>query len=90
MSRIFQFKKVACDGVNVLSAYEVFMHYSSIGFVWKVRGFSYRGMQGWNRGIRLRDYHPTHWEFDKKLDAYKAATSYSRQTAAERLSETKS
>jgi hypothetical protein len=33
-----------------------------IGFVWKVRGFSYRGVDGWNRGVRLKDFHPIHWE----------------------------
>lgn len=32
-----------------------------LGCVYKHRGFSYRGKQGWNRGVRLRDFHPTEW-----------------------------
>lgn len=32
-----------------------------LGYVYKRRGFSYRGKQGWNRGVRLRDFHPTEW-----------------------------
>jgi hypothetical protein len=32
-----------------------------LGCVYKQRGFSYRGRDGYNRGIRLRDFHPTDW-----------------------------
>lgn len=38
-----------------------------IGYVWSEEGFSYRGTQGWNRGIRLRDYRPTEWHFGVRL-----------------------
>jgi len=34
---------------------------TSLGWVRRQRGFSYRGVDGWNRGIRLRDFHPTEW-----------------------------
>lgn len=62
------FKKLA-EHLLRRSTYEVFADGASIGFVWSKRGFSYRGTQGWNSGIRIRDFHPTEWYYGKTLDA---------------------
>lgn len=43
--------------------YAVFRGRRLLGYVWSYVGFSYRGEQGWNRGIRLRDYHPVEWRY---------------------------
>ena len=40
------------------------------GFVWSVNGFSYRGTQGWNRGIRCQDFHPIEWHQGVTLGSY--------------------
>lgn len=53
-------------GLNMESAYEVTWGLHQ-GFVWSKRTLSYRGSQGWNRGIRLKDFHPLHWEYGKQL-----------------------
>lgn len=39
-----------------------------IAYVWSIRRLSYRGMQGWNRGIRLKDFHPKTWEWGWKRE----------------------
>lgn len=50
------------------------------GYVWSRKGFSYRGTQGWNRGIRIRDYHPTEWHFNFDGTSLKDRRSYGMQT----------
>lgn len=71
---------------GMLSAYSVTADGKQIGFVWKRKGFSYRGMQGWNRGIRLRDFHPIEWVWGERLGVSDGRLStYSRQNAADRL-----
>jgi hypothetical protein len=45
------------------TAYAVHRGRRLVGYVWSVVGFSYRGTQGWNRGVRLRDYHPVEWRY---------------------------
>lgn len=45
----------------VITAYRVRRNGVLIGFVWSCRVLSYRGTQGWNRGIRIRDFHPLEW-----------------------------
>ena len=72
------------DSVLYLTAYEVFHADKSIGFVKKRRGFSYRGTGGWNRGIRLRDYHPIEWVYGKELHSANSWCS-NRQRGAENL-----
>lgn len=43
--------------------YEVVLNGSVIGKVYRREGFSYRGTNGWNSGIRCQDFHPTVWHF---------------------------
>jgi len=45
------------------TAYQVFLGGKEIGFVWSRTELSYRGTQGWNRGVRLQDFHPICWRF---------------------------
>lgn len=52
----------------VHSAYAVLYAGRVIGYVWSEEGFSYRGMNGWNSGIRIRDFHPTVWGYCIKLE----------------------
>lgn len=70
---------------TIRTAYEVFDEGKSIGYVWSKEGFSYRGTQGWNSGIRIRDYSPIEWYYGRLLGT--GNTCYSRQRGAERLLE---
>jgi len=62
-----KFIKLDVSNTQYLSAYEVWDKNVKLGVVWSRRGFSYRGEQGWNRGIRIRDYHPTEWQSGQTL-----------------------
>lgn len=60
--------KVKPQSSFTLTCYQVSVKGGSVvGYVWKERGFSYRGTQGWNRGVRLKDFHPMEWHYGKKL-----------------------
>jgi hypothetical protein len=49
----------------ILTAYQVTFNGKEIGYVWRQICFSYRGNQGWNRGVRLHDYHPKEWRYGR-------------------------
>lgn len=60
----------------------------SIGYVWSREGFSYRGTQGWNGGVRVRDFHPTEWCCGRTLGLNDGRLEYRKRLyAAERLLE---
>ena len=81
-----RFHKVAPDTGLIRTAYEVFVDSKSMGFVWSREGFSYRGMEGWNRGIRLKDFHPIEWRYGKVLGDFGRTTEVqTRAIAADRL-----
>lgn len=68
------------------TTYVVKLSRQVIGYVWSIRGFSYRGVQGWNRGVRIRDYHPIEWYYGFKLESYTGSHSaYNRRLAVEAL-----
>jgi hypothetical protein len=67
------------------TAYRVLLDGKEIGFVWSYRGHSYRGMQGWNRGIRLQDYHPTTWKYGPSLFWADCFVCYDRAQGVECL-----
>lgn len=67
------------------TVYSVWIGRRRVGFVWSTVGFSYFGDQGWNRGIRLRDFHPVEWFFGNSLDV--GTVTYSRRRGIERLLE---
>lgn len=56
-----------------------------IGYVWRIRKHSYRGTEGWNRGLRCRDFQPIRWGYSLSEERPRYHTSYSRQWAAECL-----
>jgi hypothetical protein len=49
------------DSSLYLIGYIVLIGGTKVGEVLKVKGFSYWGTQGWNRGIRITDFSPTSW-----------------------------
>lgn len=71
-----KFKRI--ERVGAQSAYEVFKDGVPIGFVWSTRVLSYRGTQGWNRGIRVRDFHPLEWRYSKQNNLFDRDSSYAR------------
>lgn len=81
-----RFRKVAPTG-RCLTAYEVLVDSRSIGFVWSRRTHSYRGTEGWNRGLRSKDFHPIRWYCGLQLAGPRDATrtSYSRSQAVRDL-----
>jgi hypothetical protein len=68
------------------TCYSVTIDGRLIGYVWSERGFSYRGDQGWNRGIRLKDFHPWEWHYSGERGGSSGRT-YSRKQAVELLRE---
>jgi hypothetical protein len=64
--------------------YQVFLNGKSIGFVWSRRILSYRGKEGWNRGLRLRDFHPAVWYYGKHYHERKTS-SHRRRVAIDKL-----
>lgn len=87
MRASIRFLRVPCEKYGILTAYSVRVSEKEVGFVWKKQTFSYRGKEGWNRGIRLHDYHPIRWEYGAEIGAYKAPRTYSRMMASDRLIE---
>ena len=77
---VIKFFRAIDDGC--LTAYRVLLDGNLIGFVWSRRGFSYRGTEGWNRGIRLRDYHPVEWCCGDAVNFGRRVTFGSRRQAA--------
>jgi hypothetical protein len=73
--------KETTDRVGVITAYRVNVGKQFVGYVWKRRGFCYRGMQGRNRDIRIRDYHPIEWRYGKYLGVWDGSAYYSRGDA---------
>lgn len=78
-------KQVTSNDFCILSAYSVSKDGKILGYVWKKRGFSYRGTQGWNRGIRLQDYHPIEWYFGKVLGGLDSGSFSTQKKAIEFL-----
>ena len=70
----------------VLTGYRVHRGTKFLGYVWSREGHSYRGSQGWNRGIRLTDFYPTEWKYGAHL-GHEGDIAYSRRMAIERLIE---
>lgn len=56
------------DSHSYITGYAVYGNGEKIGEAYKKRGFSYRGTNGWNSGIRLRDYHPIEWRYKGNND----------------------
>jgi hypothetical protein len=52
---------------SVRTVYRVLWKGLDLGYVWSRRGFSYRGAQGWNAGVRLRDFRPIEWRYGVDL-----------------------
>lgn len=69
-SAALTFKKLPVTGMLKRTLYEVFIGKKPIGFVWSYEGFCYRGTQGWNSGIRIRDYHPIEWACSISTNEY--------------------
>lgn len=71
-------------GSLYLSAYEVWVGGEKIGVVWSQEGFSYRGENGWNSGIRIQDFSPTEWHCGPELgrDKYGHRNTYRRRSDA--------
>jgi hypothetical protein len=59
MSENIRMERVPASGSG--TCYRVLLNNEPLGYVFCRRGFSYRGTEGWNRGIRLRDFHPWEW-----------------------------
>ena len=59
--KLIRYRKVRSSDESC--AYEVTNRKTGklLGYVFSRRGFSYRGMQGWNAGVRLKDFHPWEW-----------------------------
>ena len=73
-----------------LTAYKAYYMGELLGTIYKKRGFSYMGTQGWNRGIRLRDYHPIEWSFKMDGDhSVKGSWALNRKSAIEKMIEIK-
>ena len=84
------FRRFKFEGVSsIRTAYEVYRGAKKIGYVFSRVGSSYRGMEGWNRGIRLKDFHPIEWGCAEKRDGvFEASFFYhNRRIAAEQLGE---
>lgn len=71
--------------VGMEKAYAVSLAGTALGFVWKTRVLSYRGTEGWNRGLRIRDYNPVEWRAASVLGGHPATASRSRKGAAQAL-----
>jgi hypothetical protein len=85
MSEKPKFRRVECSHAE--TAYAVEVNGEQVGFVWSRRGFSYRGTQGWNRGIRIRDFHPLEWHYGQKVGLRERHSygRYSRESAVQAL-----
>jgi hypothetical protein len=81
--------KQRTDYPGVQAAYTVWLDGVMRGYVWKQRGFSYRGTQGWNRGIRCKDFHPIEWRYGPHIGGRAGLTCISRAAAIARLLETR-
>lgn len=86
MSQTIRFKRIENEEAGE-TAYEVLADGQSIGFVWSARVFSYRGTEGWNRGLRLRDFHPKEWRYGPSVSNWRGqyGTAASRTRAAKEL-----
>lgn len=58
-----KFKKVGTVDEDGCCAYEVVDRDDGkrYGWAWSHIGFSYRGTDGWNSGIRCKDFYPKEW-----------------------------
>ena len=83
MIRYFKIKPPS----NAATAYRVERDGEFIGYVWSRRGFSYRGTQGWNRGVRIHDYHPWEWCWGTEFGVARARKPQTRAEAAQLLIE---
>lgn len=72
--RNIKFKK------NESGTYSVFLDGKHIGYVFSREGFSYRGTNGWNSGIRCRDFHPTKWHYSERDSVYLFVRGLGRRT----------
>jgi len=79
-----QIEKLDCHG-SILTAYRVTLNGQEIGFVRREVGFSYRGKQGWNRGVRLQDYHPKEWRYSRSGIYERGLHAFSRHEAVGEL-----
>lgn len=70
-----------------LTRYEVSCGGEVIGHVSSGKVLTYRGKDGWCRGVRLRDFHPTRWNYHTPGDDDHRRTCYSRRDAVRRLLE---
>jgi len=67
--------------------YDVMLGETLIGHVYSSKELSYRGMQGWNRGIRLKDFHPTIWRYQTPKQYTKGAFTRNRASGVNTLLE---
>lgn len=85
-----QVKKFKVTHVGIRTMYEVQRNGLRVGWIWSRVGFSYRGTQGMNRGIRLRDFHPIEWRYSATyptLASVDGKSAYNRRQAVARLLE---
>lgn len=73
---------------GVLTLYRVNVGKNFVGYVWSKRHFSYWGTEGWNRGLRSRDFHPIRWHAGK-VEGESEQFGYSRRQVIARLLERK-
>lgn len=59
-----------------------------LGYAWKEEVFTYMGTEGWNRGTRIRDYHPIEWKCGRQLYEYTRLSHKTRREAVKFFLET--
>lgn len=82
---MIQYIKV--DPGDTLGAYEVIRDGVAIGFVWKEEVFTYLGTEGWNAGVRIRDFYPIEWKCGTQLGSYNRLSHKTRNYALRELLE---
>ena len=73
-----------CQYNRYITGYIVNYDGVEIGKVYKKQGFSYRGTNGWNSGIRLQDFHPIEWRY-REPNSSRDHWARSRKSAGESL-----